>query len=206
MRAFTVALVGQSGRRTDIVDTWRREMTMQAAARAADRQAPLWDPAFERDSCGVGLVVDIAGRPSREIVERALAGLVNLTHRGGVGADSRTGDGAGVLTQVPHALFSEHLAAAGHPALGPGQIGVAMTFLPPDEVQAGTARQALGDAVRDRGLEPIVWRTVPVDPAALGDQAVSSMPRIEQLLIRRPDAMDEDAFERQLFLARTAAD
>ena len=63
--------------------------------------APLWDPTFERDSCGVGLVVDIAGRPSREIVERALAGLVNLTHRGGVGADSRTGDGAGVLTAGP---------------------------------------------------------------------------------------------------------
>ena len=84
---------------------------MQAAPRSLDPIAPLWDPAFERDSCGVGLVVDIAGRPSREIVDRALAGLVNLTHRGGVGADSRTGDGAGVLTQVPLALFGETLAA-----------------------------------------------------------------------------------------------
>src|SRR5215213_11549667 len=181
MRAFMVALVGQSGRRTDIVDTWRREMTMQAAARAADRQAPLWDPAFERDSCGVGLVVDIAGRPSREIVERALAGLVNLTHRGGVGADSRTGDGAGVLTQVPLALFEETLAAAGHRGLAPGQIGVAMTFVPRDGDQAHAARQALDEAARGHGLEPIVWRVVPTDPNALGDQAVSSMPRIEQL-------------------------
>jgi glutamate synthase (ferredoxin) len=179
---------------------------MQTSPRFADRSAPLWDPSFEHDSCGVGLVVDIAGRPSRQIVDRALTGLVNLTHRGGVGADSRTGDGAGVLTQVPHTLFSDHLAAAGHPDLGPGQIGVAMTFLPLDEELAGAARQALSDAVRDRGLEPIVWRTVPVDPTALGDQAVSSMPRIEQLLIRRPDDMDEDAFERQLFLARKAAD
>src|SRR4051812_12941497 len=98
---------------------------MQATPRSVDRRAPLWDPAFERDSCGVGLVVDIAGRPSREIVARALAGLVNLTHRGGVGADSRTGDGAGVLTQVPFALFDETLAATGHPNLGPGQLGVA---------------------------------------------------------------------------------
>ena len=179
---------------------------MQATPRLADHRAPLWDPAFEHDSCGVGLVVDIAGRPSRQIVERALAGLVNLTHRGGVGADSRTGDGAGVLTQLPHDLFRETLAAAsGHADLGPGQLGVAMTFLPVNEDQAGAARQALDEAVRGRGLEPIVWRIVPVDPGALGDQAVSSMPRIEQLLIRRPDGMTEDVFERQLFLAHKAA-
>ena len=68
---------------------------------ADQRIAPLYDAAFEHDACGVGLVVDIHGRPSREIVTRALAGLVNLTHRGGVGADARTGDGAGMLTQIP---------------------------------------------------------------------------------------------------------
>ena len=78
---------------------------MFSASSPVDRIAPLWSPTYERDSCGVGLVVDIAGRPSREIVSRALAGLVNLTHRGGVGADSRTGDGAGVLTQIPLAIF-----------------------------------------------------------------------------------------------------
>ena len=110
--------------------------TMDAAPRSSERIAPLWGPAYEHDSCGVGLVVDIAGRPSREIVERALAGLVNLTHRGGVGADSRTGDGAGVLTQIPLALFSETLAAAGHSDLDPGELGVAMTFLPVDEDSA----------------------------------------------------------------------
>jgi len=179
---------------------------MQAAPRLADRTAPLWDPAFERDSCGVGLVVDIAGRPSHQIVERALSGLVNLTHRGGVGADSRTGDGAGVLTQVPLALFDETLSAVGHGDLGPGQLGVAMTFLPLDDDQADAARQALDEAVRRRGLEPMAWRTVPVDPGALGDQAVGSMPGIEQLLIRRPQQMDEDTFECQLFLARKAAE
>src|SRR5918997_458169 len=134
---------------------------MQAAPRSADQLAPLWDPGYERDSCGVGLVVDIAGRPSRRIVERALAGLVNLTHRGGVGADSRTGDGAGVLTQVPLALFGETLAAAGHSDVGPGQLGVAMTFLPTDDDHAEAARQATDDAVRGRGLEPIVWRELP---------------------------------------------
>src|ERR671910_2750724 len=145
---------------------------MHAGPRFAASSAPLWDPAFEHDSCGVGLVVDVAGRRSRQIVERALAGLVNLTHRGGVGADSRTGDGAGVLTQVPMALFAETLAAAGHADLGPGQLGVAMTFLPLDEGWAAAARQALDDAVRGCGLKPLVWRIVPVDPRALGDQAV----------------------------------
>src|SRR3954463_8631446 len=110
----------------------------------------MYDDAFENDSCGVGLVVDIKRRPSREIVTRALAGLVNLTHRGGVGADSRTGDGAGVLTQVPHALFAEALAAAGHGDINPGELGVAMTFLPLDKDLAGAARRALDDAVRGR--------------------------------------------------------
>src|SRR5688572_17134358 len=143
---------------------------MQETPRPAERIAPLWDPAFERDSCGVGLVVDIDGRPSRQIVELALVGLVNLTHRGGVGADSRTGDGAGVLTQVPLALFGETLAAAGHGDLRPGQLGVAMTFLPQDEDQADAARHVMDQAVRGRGLEPIVWRAVPVDPGALGEQ------------------------------------
>src|SRR6188472_521388 len=84
------------------------------------RYAPLYRPEYERDACGVGLVVDILGRPSRDIVDRALGGLVNLTHRGGVGADERTGDGAGVLTQIPHALFASDLEQLGADDLGAG--------------------------------------------------------------------------------------
>src|ERR687897_215846 len=171
MFALVAGPTGSIARRVDNVDTCRRDKNMQAAPRFADSSAPLWDPSFEHDSCGVGLVVDIAGRPSRQIVERALAGLVNLTHRGGVGADSRTGDGAGVLTQVPLALFAETLAAAGHLDLAPGRLGVAMTFLPLEDDQAGAARDALEEAVRGRGVQPIVWRIVPVDPGALRDQA-----------------------------------
>jgi glutamate synthase (ferredoxin) len=179
---------------------------MSNTPRPADHVAPLWSSAFEHDSCGVGLVVDIAGRSSREIVDRALAGLVNLTHRGGVGADSRTGDGAGILTQLPIALFRESLAAAGHSDVRPGELGVMMTFLPTDEAQAGAARKAMEAALRGRGLEPLVWRVVPTDPTALGEQARASMPRIEQLLTLRPDGLDEVAFERELFLARKAVD
>jgi glutamate synthase domain-containing protein 2/glutamate synthase domain-containing protein 1/glutamate synthase domain-containing protein 3 len=179
---------------------------MQTAPRQIDPIAPLWSPDYERDSCGVGLVVDIAGRPSRQIVDRALAGLVNLTHRGGVGADARTGDGAGVLTQIPVALFAEGLADAGYGAAAPGELGVAMVFLPSGESEAGAARAALETALRQRGLEPAAWRQVPVDPSALGEQAIASMPRIAQLLTIRPAGMDEATFERELFLARKTAD
>lgn len=179
---------------------------MTDAPHPSDRFAPLWNSAFEHDSCGVGLVVDIAGRPSRTIVERALAGLVNLTHRGGVGADSRTGDGAGVLTQIPLAIFAGALADLGHKDLRPGELGVMMAFLPTDDDHAKAARRALEEALRGRGLEPITWRLVPTDPTALGEQAIGSMPRIEQLLTRRPEGMDEEQFERELFLARKSAD
>ena len=168
--------------------------------------APLWNPSYEHDACGVGLVVDIAGRPSREIVDRALAGLVNLTHRGGVGADSRTGDGAGVLTQVPIALFTEELAEAGASDVAAGELGVAMVFLPSDPAIAEKAKSAISGAMCGRDLLPIGWRNVPTDPSALGDQAVASMPVIEQLLVRRPAGMDEERFERELFLARKAAE
>jgi glutamate synthase (ferredoxin) len=179
---------------------------MSEPAQNARAYAPLWNPAYEHDACGVGLVVDIAGRPSREIVDRALAGLVNLTHRGGVGADSRTGDGAGVLTQVPLALFADLLAGSGPAALAPGEIGVAMTFLPIDPQQSEAAKLAVEEAMRGRGLSPIAWRAVPTDPSALGEQAIASMPGIEQLLVLRPAGMDEERFERELFLARKAAE
>src|SRR5918999_4009198 len=112
----------------------------------ATKLAPLYDPSYERDACGVGLVVDIAGRASRAIVERALGGLVNLTHRGGVGADERTGDGAGLLTQIPHALLAADLARLGAGDLGAGDYGVAMTFLPRDPGQADKARSCVGEA------------------------------------------------------------
>src|SRR3954451_21308038 len=107
------------------------------------RYAPLYRADYERDSCGVGLVVDILGRPSRDIVERALGGLVNLTHRGGVGADERTGDGAGVLTQIPHSLFAPDLARLGAGELLAGEYGVAMCFLPRDTEAAGAARSVV---------------------------------------------------------------
>ncbi|MBA3275535.1 MAG: glutamate synthase subunit alpha, partial [Chloroflexia bacterium] len=170
----------------------------------AAQAAPLYSPAYEHDSCGVGLVVDIKGRPSREIVEKALAGLVNLTHRGGVGADARTGDGAGLLIQIPHGLFGPELAAAGEPGLGAGDYGVAMVFLPRDAGQQGVARNLIDATLAGRGLDVIAWRDVPVKPEVLGETALATRPEIAQVLIRRPAGLDLETFERTLMLARRA--
>ena len=172
----------------------------------ARRQAPLYDPCYEHDACGVGLVVDIAGRPDRRIVDMALAGLVNLTHRGGVGAGARTGDGAGILTQIPHTLFAPDLARLGHGDLAAGDYAVAMTFLPQDSTQAAEATRLVESAMLDAGLPLLGWRAVPTDPSVLGAPATATMPTIRQLLVLRPPTTAGDTFERALFLARKAAE
>ncbi|MGI8643795.1 MAG: hypothetical protein ACR2LS_06740, partial [Thermomicrobiales bacterium] len=125
-------------------------------------QAPLYDPAYEHDACGVGLVVDVEGRASRSILDRALAGLVNLTHRGGVGADARTGDGAGVLTQIPHQLFADHLNGLGGGPIAQGDLGVAMVFLPTEEDAASRCRAALEAGMAEYDLLVLGWREVPI--------------------------------------------
>lgn len=161
---------------------------------------PLYSADYEHDACGVGLVVDIAGRPSRQIVDKAVAGLVNLTHRGGVGADPRTGDGAGILLQIPHALFVADLPAG----TGAGDYGVAMLFLPRDDRTQAEARTLIERAAAERGLAILGWRDVPVDPGVLSETAEQTRPEIAQLLVRRPDDQSVDAFERTLILFRRA--
>ncbi|MCC6315451.1 MAG: glutamate synthase large subunit [Thermomicrobiales bacterium] len=177
---------------------------MTADGRAA--LAPLYDPAYEHDACGVGLVADIAGRPSRAIVTQALAGAVNLTHRGGVGADARTGDGTGLLTQLPFKLFQPDLARLGVPSIASGDLAVAMLFLPPEPEANTTARALLLAAFAHAGLPVLGWRNVPTDPTVLGPAALRTLPDIVQATIVRPAELDELGFERGLFLARRAAE
>ncbi len=178
---------------------------MELMTNQVKRSAPsLYDPVFEHDSCGVGLVVDISGHQSRNIVQLALDGLVNLTHRGGVGADERTGDGAGILTQIPHDFFAERLADHGMASLSSGDYGVAMIFLPDDETRAERARAIVDSQLVVQRLESLLWRDVPVDPQVLGRIAAETMPAIAQLFVRRPDGASEEEFERQLMLFRKA--
>ncbi|MDQ3780912.1 MAG: glutamate synthase subunit alpha, partial [Chloroflexota bacterium] len=181
----------------------------RSAQSAAQKVAPLYDPSYERDACGVGLVVDIAGRPSRSIVERALAGVINLTHRGGIGADARTGDGAGLMTQIPLPLFVPDLERFGRAGAKPGDLGLAMVFLPQEAELAARARAMLEAAAADQQLDVLGWREVPVAPEVLGDTARATLPSIAQLLVWRSETaehQDGDAFERALFLARKSAE
>src|SRR3989475_5141398 len=118
----------------------------------------LYDPAFERDSCGVGFVADIKGRKSHSIVEQGLQILVNLTHRGACGCDPETGDGAGVLIQIPHAFFARECAKLGFTLPGAGEYGVGMTMLPVEPSARLQAEGILERIARDEGLTVLGWR------------------------------------------------
>ena len=169
--------------------------------------APLYDPSQERDACGVGFVADISGTRRHDILEMALECVTNLTHRGAVGADAKTGDGAGVLFQIPRGFFAKEAERLGAKLERPQDLAVGMVFLPGgDEAAASACRKALEEAAQKQQLSVIGWRVVPVDPSILGDSAVKSQPQIEQVLLeRRKGASDED-FERLLLLVRKEAE
>jgi len=167
---------------------------------------PLYRPAQERDACGTGFVADISGRPSHRILEMAITAVTNLTHRGALDADAKTGDGAGVSFQVPKAFFADEIRALGR-EVTPEDVAVGMVFLPgSDDDQAGRCRHALTAAAVEQGLEVFGWRVVPVDPSILGDAAAKTQPRIEQIMLGRPAVADDQAFERRCFLARKQAE
>jgi glutamate synthase domain-containing protein 2/glutamate synthase domain-containing protein 1/glutamate synthase domain-containing protein 3 len=147
---------------------------------------PLYDARRdERDACGIGFVADIEGRRTRAMVEHALRGLERMRHRGAVAADARTGDGAGLLLPIDQEFYQGE--AADGEGEASGRLGIAMAFLPVDGLQAKTARAAVERALAAEGLELERWRTVPVDPEAIGDEARASMPAIEQALFRVGD-------------------
>src|SRR6266508_3463094 len=162
------------------------------------RRARLYDARLhERDACGIGFVADLHGRPSRAMVERALCGLERLRHRGAVAADARTGDGAGLLLPIDQEFYAA-------PGGGNARLGLAMAFLRRDRDQPKAALVATERALAAEGLELERWRTVPVDPEALGDQARASMPAIEQAVFRAPGVDDEEAERRCLRAGRRA--
>jgi glutamate synthase domain-containing protein 2/glutamate synthase domain-containing protein 1/glutamate synthase domain-containing protein 3 len=164
---------------------------------------PLYDPAFEHDACGTGFVADSRGRPAHAILARALEAVANLTHRGAVDADAKTGDGAGVLTQLPRKLFLRELAKQRITLADPADLAVGMCFLPGDDSAATEQCRAIIErAIAAQGLRLLAWRVVPIDTAVLGEKARTTCPRIEQVLVARPAGLAGDAYERALYLAR----
>ncbi|HEY7516550.1 MAG TPA: glutamate synthase central domain-containing protein, partial [Vicinamibacteria bacterium] len=154
------------------------------------------------DACGVGFVADLEARPGVQVLPLALEALGRLAHRGAIDADGRTGDGAGVLTEVPHALCARALADAGTEVPAPGDLGVGLLFLPRDAERAGEARGAVAAALAGRGLRCLAFRAVPIREEALGAKARRSRPELVHVLVGRPAGIHGDAFERALFLAR----
>jgi glutamate synthase (NADPH/NADH) large chain len=163
----------------------------------------LYDPAYEHDACGVGFVVNIKGERSHDIVLKGLQVLDNLTHRGACGCDPRTGDGAGVLMQIPHDFLSRECAALGINLPNPGEYGVGMVFLPLEAGKRNACEEIFERIVREEGQRFLGWRSVPVVESACGEIAHQGMPAIRQIFIGRSDDIrDEDALERKLYVIR----
>ena len=164
----------------------------------------LYDPAFEHDACGVGFVASIKGQRSNKILKHALTCVCSLIHRGAMDADAKTGDGAGILTQIPHRLFRYEVEKMGHKLFQDSDLGVGMMFLPNDPYTQARCRHITETVLRENKLFIFGWRVVPVNTAVLGEKALRTCPDIEQVLIGRPDpsVMSDDEFERKLFLCR----
>jgi glutamate synthase domain-containing protein 2/glutamate synthase domain-containing protein 1/glutamate synthase domain-containing protein 3 len=170
-------------------------------------QQGLYDPRFEHDACGIGFVVNIKGEQSREIVQQALTVLQNLDHRGACGCEDNTGDGAGILLQVPHAFLQHACDGIGLQLPRLGQYGVGMIFLPRDREQRHQCERRFEDIVRREGQEVLGWRSVPTDNLYLGETAKSREPFIRQVFIKRSaDLHDDLAFERKLYVIRRQAE
>jgi len=176
---------------------------------AAETVAPpprhLHDPEYERDSCGVGFVARLDAEPRHSVVEDAARILINLEHRGAVGGDKATGDGAGLLIQMPDAFLREECAAAGLALPAPGEYAAGMVFLPVDPDLAKECAGAFERAARAEGCEVIGWRPVPVNPGPLGEFALATRPQVRQVFLRR-GAVAPGALERKLYVIRRLAE
>lgn len=161
----------------------------------------LYDPRAARDACGVGFAATLKD-PSHDLLRLGLSALERLAHRGAVGGDGCTGDGAGIMTQVPHRLMMRELMRLGGPATAPGTIGVGALFLPRDEAERASAMVEVEAALLAEGIDVFRWRIVPVRLEALGRSARESAPEVLQILAVAPKDEDGASFERRLYQVR----
>ena len=164
----------------------------------------LYDPAYEKDSCGFGLIANLDDMPSHWVVQTAISALARLTHRGAVAADGKTGDGCGLLIKFPESFMrsvGEDLGFMLSERFAAGTV-----FLSQDQSQADDAREIITTAIGDIGLDVAGWRVVPTDPSVCGEEALKTLPRIEQVFVNAPDGMPRGRFNRRLFLGRRRAE
>jgi glutamate synthase domain-containing protein 1 len=162
----------------------------------------LYDPLYEHDACGFGIVANVDGRKTHEIVRRGIAVLENLVHRGACGCDPDTGDGAGLLFQTPHRFFAEQAETLGFTLPEPGAYSAGMTFLPHAAHDREACKAIVKKFVEAEGQTLLGWRDVPRNSTALGWLARDGEPVIEQVFIKRAAGLDTDAFERKLLIIR----
>ncbi len=163
----------------------------------------LYRPEEEHDSCGVGFVAAINGERSHRVLRHGLTSKCNMAHRGAMDADAKTGDGSGVMTQIPYKLFRKEVTKLGHTLYNDSDLGVGFVFLPHDNAYAqARAKAVIEEVLEHRELFQFGWREVPLNVLVLGEKGQLTMPRIEQVLIGRPAGMSDDEYERRLFLAR----
>ncbi len=166
----------------------------------------LYHPEHEHDACGIGFVASIEGQKSHDIVLKGIQILINLAHRGACGCDPQTGDGAGILIQIPHTFFARETQTLGFTLPSPGEYGVGMVFLPVDTHDRLICEGIIEKIVREEGLTILGWRDTPINGNTIGRLARASQPYIEQIFVRSGPGMDQDALERKLYVIRKRAE
>ena len=167
------------------------------------REKGLYEAEFEHDNCGIGAIIQMDGKESHRLVDDALSIVENLEHRAGKDAEGKTGDGVGILTQIPHDFFKKVLAKKGIELPDKRQYGVGVFFFPVDDLKVRQARSMFEIIVRKQGMEIIAWRDVDITPEVLGNKARECMPVISQVFIKRPAGLKEDIdFDRKLYIIR----
>lgn len=166
-------------------------------------QAPMYNEALEHDNCGIGAVVNIKGRKTRDTVEKALMIVENLEHRAGKDAEGKTGDGVGILVQICHSFFEKEAEGLNLKLGGEREYGVGMFFFPQNELKRNQAKKMFEIIVEKEGMEFIGWRNVPCVPKVLGQRALECMPYIMQAFVRKPSGVEAGlAFDRKLYITR----
>ena len=167
------------------------------------KQQGLYDKSFEHDNCGIGAVVNISGKKEHRLVNDALKIVENLEHRAGKDAEGKTGDGVGILTQIPHHFFKKECEKLGIAIGEEREYGVGMFFFPQNELKRSRAKKMFEIIVEKEGMHFLGWRDVPTNPEVLGERARACMPAICQGFVEKPDGVEKGlAFERRLYVVR----
>jgi len=163
----------------------------------------LYYPSFDHDACGVGMVANIYGKASNEIIQQGLTILDNLAHRGACGADPDTGDGGGILLSIPHDFFVKQLSVDNITIPAVGEYAVGMVFIPNNDKDISACKKQIQNIIEDENIEILGWRNVPVKDEIIGYDAKSSMPLIVQVFVKKPiNLVSDDDFEKKLYVVR----